>query len=243
MLQWRVVRSSMCALTGRIIFVTGTSTGVGKTVATGILLHELRKAGIRAMALKPFCTGSRRDARHLRRLQRNELTLEEINPFFYRQPVTPYVAARGRSPSLRQVVQHICGVRERCDVLLVEGAGGLLAPLGKSYSAAEIIGTLECSVLVVGANKLGTLNHTLLTVKALPSWRAAILLMDQRHPDLSAKTNARVLRHLLEPLKVFELEHFGTNPLSLTALNINGRALKKIVSDVLSAVGQAPRTL
>ena len=233
----------MCALMGRIIFVTGTSTGVGKTVATGILLYGLRQTGMRALALKPFCTGSRSDARNLRRLQQNELTLEEINPFFYRQPVTPYVAARGRSPSLQQVVQHMRDVAKQCEVLLVEGAGGLLAPLGKSYSTSEIIGKLKCSVLVVGANKLGMLNHTLLTMKALASRRAAILLMGQRRPDLSARTNARVLRQLLKPSKVFELEHLGTNPLSLTALNVNGRALKKIASDVMSALGQAPRNL
>src|SRR5687768_6991725 len=112
----------MCALMGRIIFITGTSTGVGKTVATGILLYGLRHAGVRALALKPFCTGSRSDVRHLRRIQANELTMEEINPFFYPQPVTPHIAARGRSPSLRQVVQHIRRVGQRCDILLVEGA-------------------------------------------------------------------------------------------------------------------------
>ena len=223
----------------QIIFITGTSTGVGKTVATGLLLHGLRQRGVRALAVKPFCTGSRSDVCHLRRLQGNQLSLDEINPFFYEQPLAPYVAARGHSPSLLKVVQHIRELAKRCDVLLVEGAGGLLAPLGADYSAAEIIRKLGCGVLVVAPNKLGTLNHTLLTTHALPARHVAILLMGQPRPDLSALTNTQVLRKMLKPLGVLKLEYLGPRPLSSAALQGNRRLKRKFTTAVLAALRTA----
>ena len=220
-------------LVSQIVFITGTSTGVGKTVATGALLYILRHRGVRALALKPFCTGSRSDVRHLRRLQANELDLQAINPFFYSRPLAPYVAARGRTPSLRQVVQHINRFRNQCELLLVEGAGGLLVPLGNNYSAADIISALSCRVLVVAPNKLGTLNHTLLTLKALPTRGVTVLLMGQRRPDLASRSNASVLRQLLKPTKVLELKFLGRKPLSATALKTNRPAMERVARQLI----------
>jgi dethiobiotin synthetase len=241
-----------------IIFITGTGTGVGKTVATGALLHELRRKGVRALAIKPFCTGGLADVRHLRRLQDNELSAREINPFFYRQPLAPFVASRGRSPSLQEAVLHIRAIGERCDVLLVEGAGGLLVPLGiflrnrnrnlnllsssrltssphGAYTAADLISELDCGVIVVARNKLGTLNHTLLTVRALPesaNSRAVVLLMGQRRPDLSAGTNPRTLARLLQPVKVVTMPYLGQSPLSPHALITSRAGVGKLLAQL-----------
>ena len=79
------------ALTSNITIISGTDTGVGKTVLAGFLVFYLRRTGVDAVALKPFCSGSRADARHLRSMQDNVLTLDEINPFYFRQPVAPLV--------------------------------------------------------------------------------------------------------------------------------------------------------
>lgn len=237
----------------QIIFITGTDTGVGKTVATGLLLYNLRRRGIRALAVKPFCSGVRDDVRWLHRLQDGELSFEEINPWFFRLPLAPSVAARQlrrEAPALQEVVQHIRWLAERCDVLLVEGAGGLLVPLGAlraiangkgqihCYTAADLIRALQAKALVVARNKLGTINHTLLTVQALPFFaanRLAVVLIEQKRPDLSANTNPEVLGELLGPVKVFSVPHLGSNPLAFSVLKKNRRILQKTLAKIFES--------
>src|ERR1051326_5574870 len=102
----------------RTIFITGTDTGVGKTVLTGLLLAHLRAIGGHAMALKPFCSGSRKDVDLLYALQDGELAAEAINPFYFREPVAPLIAARqhGRLLPLGQVLeqlQRVCSTTHR----------------------------------------------------------------------------------------------------------------------------------
>ncbi|MCL5097200.1 MAG: dethiobiotin synthase, partial [Candidatus Omnitrophica bacterium] len=95
----------------KTVFITGTDTGVGKTVLTALLLAYLRRQGRIVWAIKPFCTGRRGDVRLLHRLQDGELTLAEINPFHFSEPVAPLVAMRrsGCKVSLSAVLRHIHG--------------------------------------------------------------------------------------------------------------------------------------
>lgn len=190
---------------GRITLVTGTDTGVGKTLLTACLVHHLRQQGIDALAAKPFCTGSRSDAVLLRNAAGKQLTLDEINPFYFKAPLAPYVAAK-RPVTLKQCLQAISMVSKRCEQLLVEGAGGVLTPLGKTFFIADL---KEQSILVA-RNRLGTINHTLLAVKALKP--IAIALMDQKRPDLSSKTNAQAIRELLPNIPLVEIPHLGLHP-------------------------------
>jgi dethiobiotin synthetase len=197
-------------LPARLIFITGTDTGVGKTLLTSLLLAHLRGRGIRALALKPFCSGSRSDATRLRSLMDHELTLDEINPFYFPEPLAPLVAARKhrRRIFLRQVLSHISRITYHASriTLLIEGAGGLLAPLGEDCTALDIIRGLACEVLLVAPNKLGTINHTLLTLRTLqfsaPPRSTRIVLMNCRSPDPSAASNPRILSELLAPIPV-----------------------------------------
>src|SRR6476469_2720446 len=101
----------------KIVFITGTDTGVGKTLLTGLLLCHLRARGARALALKPFCSGSRGDAQLLHDLQDGDLTLEEVNPFYFPEPVAPLVSARKhkRKIPLDEVIQHISSVATRVE--------------------------------------------------------------------------------------------------------------------------------
>ena len=78
----------------KIIFITGTDTGVGKTLLTALLLHHLRQTGVHALAMKPFCSGGRADVRLLQSLQRGELSDAEMNPFYFAEPIAPFVAAK-----------------------------------------------------------------------------------------------------------------------------------------------------
>ena len=154
----------------KIIFVTGTDTGVGKTLLTALLLFHLRQtAPSHTLAMKPFCSGSRADVRLLQSLQPGELTDAEMNPFYFAQPLAPLVAARKNQKKLRlnNVIQRIQAVQKQCDQLLIEGSGGLLVPLGADFNIANMIEKLDCQVIVAARNRLGTINHTLLTINHL----------------------------------------------------------------------------
>src|SRR5271154_6727959 len=106
--------SSMALAMTKIIFITGTDTGVGKTVVTALLLRHLRRAGCNALAIKPFCSGSRADARLLLSFQKNLLTLDEINPFFFNQPVAPAAGGgRRKTIPLDTVLRKIRAVARR----------------------------------------------------------------------------------------------------------------------------------
>ena len=82
---------------GKILFITGTDTGAGKTTLTALLLAHLRSQGLTALAMKPVCTGPRSDVRLLQSLQRGELSDDEMNPFWYQMPVAPAIRHTPRS--------------------------------------------------------------------------------------------------------------------------------------------------
>jgi dethiobiotin synthetase len=220
---------------GRIIFVTGTDTGVGKTIFTGLLVHHLRNAGCHALAIKPFCSGGRADVRLLRAMQNAELTEDEINPFYFPEPVAPLVSARkrGRKISLSTVVQRIRKIEARCECLLIEGSGGLLVPLGEGYFVSDLIRELGCEVVVVARNRLGTINHTLLTVAALKDLkvkRMAVALMAVNKMDASGATNGRILSEFLAPIPVREIEFLGKNPSKFEVLKKKHKKVKKTLA-------------
>jgi dethiobiotin synthetase len=220
---------------GKIIFVTGTDTGVGKTIFTGLLLHHLRATGRHALAMKPFCSGGRADVRLLRAMQDGELTEDEINPFYFPEPVAPLVSARRRrrAISLANVVREIRKIARRCEYLLIEGSGGLLVPLGEKYLVSDMIKRLDCEVIVVSRNRLGTLNHTLLTVRALKNdgvKKIMVALMETGEKDASSKTNERVLRELLRPIEVGRIEFLGKNASKSGVLKKSHRKVKKTLA-------------
>jgi dethiobiotin synthetase len=182
----------------RIIFITGTDTGVGKTVLTSLFAAFLRKRGVRVAAFKPVCSGGRSDARLIQESLGGTLTLDEVNPWHFRAPVAPVLAARmeKRRLGMSQVVAHIRKFQKTHDVVLVEGAGGLLSPLGANFDSRDLIEALGASPVIVAANKLGAVNHVLLTLEALPERfrkKARILLMAGRRPDAASRSNADLL--------------------------------------------------
>jgi len=251
----------------QIIFITGTDTGVGKTLLTGMLLHQVRQAGCQALAMKPFCSGGREDVELLDALQDGELIEDEINPFYFREPLAPLVAARKnrRSILLKDVLGRIDAVTSRLRArtaisnqrshLLIEGAGGLLVPLGErgaknkgtsqrqrlsrkaTYTAVDVIAKLGCVVIIVAANRLGTINHTILTVRTLQHAgikQLTIVLMGQRKPDNSAKTNPEMLAELVAPIRVFSIPFLRNNALEIVMLKKNAKKIKKTLAQILA---------
>src|SRR5277367_1861622 len=154
------------------LFITGTDTGVGKTVLTALLVEFMRERGpaCGTAALKPICSGNRADARALRTAMDGALKLDEINPWHFRVPIAPLLAARkeNRCVKLSQMLAHTRAMQKRFDVLLVEGAGGLLSPLGENFNSRDLILALRAIPIIVAQNKIGVVNHILLTLEALP---------------------------------------------------------------------------
>jgi dethiobiotin synthetase len=228
----------------RILFITGTDTGVGKTVLTALLLSHLRQQGLHALALKPFCSGSRSDVTLLRAVQENELTVKDINAYYFPEPVAPLIAARKHKRPIRigSLVQHIRSIARRCDVLLIEGAGGLLVPIAKGITILDLIAHLQCRVIVVARNKLGTINHTLLTVQALQhhsslctphSALPSVVLMNHSSHDASSDSNAAILREFLTPVPLFSLPFLGRNCGALSAIKRNEKKFRKTLARIL----------
>jgi dethiobiotin synthase len=206
------------------LFITGTDTGVGKTVLTALLVKFLRGRGVNAAALKPVCSGGRGDARKIfaamggavevqspkSKVQSLTLSLDEINPWHFRAAVAPLLAARreNKKVKLSQVVAHARAMQKRFEILLIEGAGGLLSPLGENFNSRDLIVALRAMPVIVAQNKLGAVNQVLLTLEALPeSLRAKsrVVLVSPPKPDASTRTNATLLAEFFDAGRIFLL--------------------------------------
>ena len=194
----------------RIIVITGTGTDAGKTVLTAWLARTLQARERSVAALKPMCSGGRADARALQRALPDALALDEINPWHFRAPVAPLLAARRerRRVALEEVVAHVRSVADRFETVLVEGAGGLLSPLGENFSTRELIAALDAEVFVVARNQLGVVNQVRLTLEALPpsvAERARVVLMALERNDAASRANPALLEEFTGAARVFLL--------------------------------------
>jgi len=191
-------------MASRILFITGTDTGVGKTVFAAALTRHLRERGFRVVALKPVCSGPREDARLLRDAAGKVLPLDEINPWHFRTVLAPLLAARKEKKRvrLREVVAHIRRAAKRFEVVVVEGAGGLLSPLGEDFDSRDLIEALGAIPIIVCPNKLGAVNQVRLAMSALPravARHAHVVLVNPARPDAASKTNLALLKEFVDP--------------------------------------------
>ena len=220
-------------------FITGTDTGVGKTVLTGLLAQYLRAHAARVAALKPLCSGGRADARALYAALDGALALDEINPWHFRAPVAPVLAARQEHKRIRftDVLTHIRAMQGRFDILLVEGAGGLLSPLGENFNSRDLIIALRATPVVVCPNRLGAVNQVLLTLEALPSQaraRARVVLMSVSRPDASAISNPALLAKHFDGRRIVQLPWLGRRfePMRVWKKLLARKAVKVLVSSL-----------
>lgn len=207
-----------------ITFITGVDTNCGKTVLAALLLHHLLCEGEDGWAVKPFCSGSPKDLQILAQMHRRTVDPQELNLLYFSEALAPLVAARKqrRHYTLAQVLIWLKNQAQDHQHLIIEGSGGLLVPLGEGFTALDIVQKLGCRVLIAGRNKLGILNHTLLTISALRSDIRVpfkVVLLGVAEPDLSAKTNGPILREFVSGVSVVEIPFLGRK--------LGGVALKK----------------
>ncbi len=195
------------------LLITGTDTGIGKTTVSCLLAASLRARDVRVGVFKPAETGCNdaltnpaggaQDIRRLRFFANCELPLDCLCPYGLDEPLAPLVAARRQG--IRIDLDHIRDCYQRIatahDVTLVEGAGGLLVPLAEDTSFADLAKHLDFAVVVVVGNRLGAINHALLTTRHALSLRLHVLgyVINHLQPnsDLAATTNIDVLAELL----------------------------------------------
>ena len=182
-------------------FITGTDTGVGKTYATRLILQSLRENGVDAVGYKPVSCGDREDAAILAEAS-GGLEIDEINPVHLHSALAPYVAGmlEGRTIDPAELVAGFHKLAARHKVVLVEGVGGWEVPIAPGYRVSDLAADLKLPVVVVAANKLGALNHTILTVEAIKArgLTCAGIVMNQLEDEMDTAmiTNKGVVEDL-----------------------------------------------
>lgn len=197
-------------------FVTGTDTGVGKTLVSCAFLHSLRQQGKHVVGYKPVASGAEpqddgplvnADAQALLAAGSPGFGLARINPVCLREATAPHLAARdeGVAIDLSALVNGFQALRREADAVVVEGAGGLLVPLNATTDFSDLARALGLPVVLVVGIRLGCLNHALLSVEAmqarnlvLAGWVANCLEPDfARQDDYVATLMARIPAPLL----------------------------------------------
>jgi dethiobiotin synthetase len=202
-------------------FITGTDTDAGKTYVTGLLIEGLRRAGKNCVGFKPFACGDRLDAVALRQASGNAVTLEEVNPVYFKVPASPFTAAllENRPVPIEEAKRAFYVLTARHTHVLVEGAGGWEVPLAGRETMADFAQSLGLPVIVVVNNKLGCLNHTLLTVRNLNARGltcAGIILNHVRDErDSASISNRAVLEAFLPEVPILAEVMHGETELDL----------------------------
>lgn len=199
------------------LFVTGTDTGVGKTLVTALLALHFQSQGIRCGVMKPFASGCDlidgelvgEDALFLRQATGVQDELDLINPIRLQEPLAPLVAARRERKDtthfFEQANRAFEILQSRHEMVIVEGAGGLLAPIaerkGQVLTNLDLIGEWQLPVVIVARRTLGTINHTLLTIEALKNQTtiAGLIFSDAEavpDDDIAAQTSPEIIAQM-----------------------------------------------
>ncbi len=148
------------------IFITGTDTDIGKTISTFVLGTLFQEKNINVGVMKPIqCSGQ--DSVFLKSSLNLDDKIDDINPFFAKDPISPHLAfKRSRKRiNIEKIKRIYQSLLEKYDVVLVEGAGGLSVPIKDNYLMSDLAKDLDLDVVIISSFKLGTINHTLLTVE------------------------------------------------------------------------------
>jgi len=193
------------------IFITGTDTNVGKTYVAAGIAAALTCRGVNVGVMKPAETGCSlragrlipKDALRLMKAAKVRDSISLVNPYRFRKPLAPSIAAEqeGKRINPARIGGAFKALAKRHDFMIVEGAGGIMAPLTGSYTYLDLAEALELQVLIIARPGLGTINHTLLTIAALRQRRITIAgivinYAEDSKPGLAEKTNPATIKKL-----------------------------------------------
>jgi dethiobiotin synthetase len=205
------------------LFVTGTDTGVGKTLAACALLHQLRGRGLRALGMKPVAAGVEPspegpvnpDVAALRQASSWPGPLAQVNPYLFEPPIAPHLAAAAIGVRIRieSIVQAFQALRSSADVIVVEGVGGFLVPLNEQQDTGDLAVALALPVVLVVGMRLGCLNHAQLSQQAIAarSLRLAGWIANSIDPHMARfEENLQALRERIDAPLLGVLPHRPT---------------------------------
>ncbi len=193
------------------IFITGTDTGVGKTVVSAALALTLKQSGNKVAVMKPVQTGTdsggNLDIEFIQSVIETNYPLDNVCPYRFSHPLAPLVAANlvGERIDLERIKSCYYKLASIHDTVIVEGAGGLLVPLTDNYLMSDLASNLGLSLIIVTRPSLGTLNHTLLTVESAKARGLKVMgiIINQfpSYPGLAERTNPElILKMTGEPI-------------------------------------------
>ena len=179
----------------RGFFITGTDTGVGKTFVTAGIAAVLKERGVNVGVMKPVETGCAekdrelepQDALYLKNAAGVSDELDLINPYRFKACLAPSIASKleGKNIDLNRIKECYDTLASKHSLMLVEGAGGLLTPINEAYTVADLIKLLNLPIIIIAASRLGTINHTLLTVRYAQSNGIEVKGIILNYPTLS----------------------------------------------------------
>jgi len=192
-------------MTPRRWFVTGTDTGVGKTLVSSAMLSLLADSGLRSVGMKPVAAGldwvdgawRNDDVEQLNAAGNVDAPLALRCPYLLRAPMSPHLAAReeGVRIELPPLLSAFAALSQRADAVVVEGVGGFCVPFGDDLDSADLAVALGLPVVLVVGLRLGCLNHALLTAEAirarglmLAGWVASIVEPEMLAPEANLQT-------------------------------------------------------
>ncbi len=197
-------------------FITGTDTGVGKTIIAGAVTMVLKSLGLETGVMKPVESGCTRrgnsllphDGMLLKRISHAEDPISDISPSLFENPLAPLAAAgiENRDVDLLLVKEAFARMSAKYDALVVEGIGGLMVPLKKDYYVLDLARDFGLPLIITARPGLGTINHTILTVNTAlkEGLKVAGVVINYVHSpenDLAEKTNLNLLSSLL-PVRI-----------------------------------------
>jgi len=199
-------------------FVTGTDTGAGKTYVTALLLRALTALGRSGVGFKPISCGDRQDAETLLAASSPApgLDIERINPVHFKTPAAPLVASmiENRPVDLEIILRGYQQLASEFEHVLVEGIGGWEVPIASGYHVADLAAQLGLPVLLVVSNRLGALNHTILTARAIAArgldCAGIILNHVEEQRDSASVSNRVVLEQVLSAPILADILHGET---------------------------------
>ena len=199
--------------------ITGTDTGVGKTYITSLLLKNLKAREVSATGLKPICCGGLEDVKEIHQAFPH-FSQEEIFCYSFQASLSPYGASllENQQIDLEILSNHYKKIAQKCSVVLVEGIGGWEVPLCKNFCFSDYAYSLHLPVLLVVANRLGALNHTLLTLNAIRAKGlecAGIILNSLEEERGIAQTNNKAILEQVIDIPILADVLYGEDELDL----------------------------
>lgn len=241
--------------------ITGTDTGIGKTVVACALAARARQLGLRVAAMKPVESGIDErivtddgplsDAERLQMAAGEDDPLPLIRPYVLEEPLAPMVAARraGIEIDLALLDDARSTLSASRQVLIVESAGGLLVPITPTCSMLDLFARWHCALIIVAGNRLGVLNHVLLTVRAaeaanLPVRAVILTQYTDRDAGIAEATNFDALVTLLPRHTILRFPWVDrTHDVAALAAAAEGSGLDALLADAVSVSSDSPSAL